>query len=553
MSIEHKTFLMDVDMMYTCAMFSELSFHSAWDETVHMAASHGVTVIRIPSTGIRAGLSETGAMQLALETAQAEDGSFIFQHSSKPFTSQHNILDFTIASRRESASVVHTRRSTQKWNSVIPNVNVNYTTEGPILTPLAWLRNGVNILGHAMMWPSLEASSIAVQLDGLHSVNFELRLESGNQTSVLLEELNRSSVQQSAVTTEAPTPPRQLYFWFWNRARATTASPDITETTAATNAEATTEQQSAEHTSVPNMVVARDDDDYRGSFNVSVIKPFSLQVNRSPYKYLLVKILDGLYGGDAYVVSLNMAINGTQSRKLSTLWTYAAGRSGKVRRFGLFLKEEKWQVGFTSILVASAIPVLKLENVIRANITSEIHADLLYSSDTAEHQFSLQTVMGRSALKAEALEDEYLTDKCIDRNQGPETDISPDCLRAAMDAMFLDRYNVTITYKGQSTSLGPIMMQHFNSLRLWLLPYITDTEDSKRTFAPSNTITALLEISPRLNTLNAWIRTPSMKTDFSSIPVNPLVTEILRFNPAVSYARRIRGECEYIQSSSVQF
>lgn len=57
--------------------------------------------------------------------------------------------------------------------------------------------------------------------------------------------------------------------------------------------------------------------------------------------------------------------------------------------------------------------------------------------------------MGRSALKAEALEDEYLIDKCIDRNQGPETDISPDCLQAAMEAMFLDRYNVTVTYNEQ--------------------------------------------------------------------------------------------------------
>jgi hypothetical protein len=50
---------------------------------------------------------------------------------------------------------------------------------------------------------------------------------------------------------------------------------------------------------------------------------------------------------------------------------------------------------------------------------------------------------------AEALEDEDLTDKCIDRNQGPETDISPECLRAAMEAMFLDRYNVTVNYNEQ--------------------------------------------------------------------------------------------------------
>jgi hypothetical protein len=94
-------------------MFSELSFHTAWDEAVHMAASHGVTVIRIPPTKITAGLSGPSAMQLAVQMAQPEDESFIFQHSSRPFTSQHNVLDFTIASRRESSSVVHTRRSTQ--------------------------------------------------------------------------------------------------------------------------------------------------------------------------------------------------------------------------------------------------------------------------------------------------------------------------------------------------------------------------------------------------------------------------------------------------------
>jgi hypothetical protein len=63
-----------------------------------------------------------------------------------------------------------------------------------------------------------------------------------------------------------------------------------------------------------------------------------------------------------------------------------------------------------------------------------------------------QTVMGRSALKTEALEDEYLTDKCIDRNQGPETDINPECLRAAMEAMFLDKYNVTVNYNEQVRS-----------------------------------------------------------------------------------------------------
>jgi hypothetical protein len=57
--------------------------------------------------------------------------------------------------------------------------------------------------------------------------------------------------------------------------------------------------------------------------------------------------------------------------------------------------------------------------------------------------------MGRSAQKADALQDEYLTDKCIEKRQGPETDVRPDCLGAAMEAMFHDKYNVTVTYSEQ--------------------------------------------------------------------------------------------------------
>jgi hypothetical protein len=57
---------------------------------------------------------------------------------------------------------------------VIPNININYTTEGPTISPFAWLKNGINIQGHLMMWPWLEASSIAVELDGLSSVDFDL-------------------------------------------------------------------------------------------------------------------------------------------------------------------------------------------------------------------------------------------------------------------------------------------------------------------------------------------------------------------------------------------
>jgi hypothetical protein len=57
--------------------------------------------------------------------------------------------------------------------------------------------------------------------------------------------------------------------------------------------------------------------------------------------------------------------------------------------------------------------------------------------------------MGRSKRKVETLEEQRITDKCIENNEGPQTDISPECLEAAMEAMFMDRYNVTITYNDE--------------------------------------------------------------------------------------------------------
>jgi hypothetical protein len=126
--------------------------------------------------------------------------------------------------------------------------------------------------------------------------------ERANESLTLPEEaLNSSFVQQSAVNTEAPATSKQQSFWFWNRMRATTTETITEATTAQVTTEAaptttnTTEEPSVEHTTFPNMFAVRDTDHNCGTFNVSVINPFSQEVNGSLYKYLLIKILDGLH------------------------------------------------------------------------------------------------------------------------------------------------------------------------------------------------------------------------------------------------------------------
>jgi len=41
---------------------------------------------------------------------------------------------------------------------------------------------------------------------------------------------------------------------------------------------------------------------------------------------------------------------------------------------------------------------------------------------------------------------EHLREKCKEQTEDPGTDINPECIQAAMEAMFMDRYNVTVTY-----------------------------------------------------------------------------------------------------------
>jgi hypothetical protein len=102
---------------------SELSFYTAWDETVHTAASHGVSVVRLPPTKLRASVPQSSLVRLVLETAPAEGSSFLFHHSSTPFTSQNSVYDFMTASRRKSSWVIPSSRNTKVVLTLVASVN----------------------------------------------------------------------------------------------------------------------------------------------------------------------------------------------------------------------------------------------------------------------------------------------------------------------------------------------------------------------------------------------------------------------------------------------
>jgi hypothetical protein len=98
---------------YTSQLLSEISFFTAWDDTVHMAASHGVSVLRLPPTKITASVPQNSVVQLALQIVPAEEKTFVLQHSSTPFTSQNSIFDVLTTSSKKPSWVVHSTTHTK--------------------------------------------------------------------------------------------------------------------------------------------------------------------------------------------------------------------------------------------------------------------------------------------------------------------------------------------------------------------------------------------------------------------------------------------------------
>ena len=65
------------------------------------------------------------------------------------------------------------------------------------------------------------------------------------------------------------------------------------------------------------------------------------------------------------------------------------------------------------------------------------------------YPFYFQTLMDRNPDSLDQLKDP----ECLGHNRSPETDIRPRCLRKAVEAMFVERYNMTLIYNDE-VSIG---------------------------------------------------------------------------------------------------
>ncbi|KAJ9590062.1 hypothetical protein L9F63_016815, partial [Diploptera punctata] len=87
-------------------------------------------------------------------------------------------------------------------------------------------------------------------------------------------------------------------------------------------------------------------------------------------------------------------------------------------------------------------PLLKLEDAIRSKVSTTDVTDVNYSYNNSVYKFNIKTAMGRNPKKTETLRDS----ECMAQDKKPETDITPRCLHRAVEAMYVDRYNVTLIY-----------------------------------------------------------------------------------------------------------
>ncbi|PSN56097.1 hypothetical protein C0J52_05895 [Blattella germanica] len=610
-NVTNKLLEMDVGIVYTTQLISELSFYTGWDGTIHMAGSHGLSLLNPSPMKVMAAVRpEVNGLELSFSSSQPMFESVLMHHSTKVFTSQHNVLNLNPNTLKESTSIYNNDINLQKAKSIIPNTVISYTPGLLSDSPLMWFKKTVSVMGFFMIWPTLETGTLELQLESFEPMTLLITLDHASKdidTTDMSTNANKKTIEpetedtttksmeepasstsrppSTPTTTTTPTavtrkekegrfnyfrdrlvsvvgPPIENLKIVANETNTTStihSTPMTTPTSTILTSPATTPPYITFTFTIPVPIpdstkppLDHDIDVRRRRnaskhFNASAVDPFMLEPGRIQVTYLLQQMLGGFSFGKAYVLGLQFNCSGNHYR---TYLTQSTGNSDKQQKYGIFMLGKKHErvaskMLLTSTLQSNVSPMLSLKSVILTNLSATLNADMVLQRNNVEYIISAKTLMGRCQESLDLLND----NQCVGT---PESDISPICLRKAVNAMFFDMYNLTVTYNQESKVFGPTLKRAFNYFRYWMLPYMTEDEDDTYHKAPANSINGVLKISPQRDHVNMWIRSQNTETEFNNIPVNSNLGKFLLFNPAVGYARRLAGESRRTEGNELE-
>ncbi|KAJ9590063.1 hypothetical protein L9F63_016816, partial [Diploptera punctata] len=382
---EEMELILEMNGLYTSQLMSDISFYTAIDKTVHMAASHGITLINVPPVRVVANLrSEQKAVDLHLEALDPKNNNAILHHSTKPFTSQHEVFS-SYNNMKTNMRIVRNEKSTQKSLTILPNINLKYTTEWSNDNPYAWLKNGISVQGFCMISPHLEANTVEIEIDTINAMDVQLSIGRGiveenniiisNTTKKRHDSTNdvglrstyplpmkanlhvsptRSSLETTTILSE-PAPIEEttesLYGFGYNLAdipKLQVRLNSMNNIANFTNITSTTHKPSMARKTTSREEKTDDDDLItNGIFNATNVNPFIQKLRGKESDYILGEMLNGIRNGRALILNIRATRYGEDVRSYDLHISHATSMSEKVRRISVFYQSVQPQSKIT--------------------------------------------------------------------------------------------------------------------------------------------------------------------------------------------------------------
>ncbi|XP_046407324.1 vitellogenin-1-like [Ischnura elegans] len=552
----------EMSFLYGEELDAELSVYTPFDGVEHVAAHQSSRLFTPPSTRITGARNQTGdAYKVSMWPLTNFDRSkTVYKEINRPFTMQRDASKLSAAEIDRNAKEIHFEDTTGGEMSPMSSLTFKFNRDletSPVGQMNFSPQNPLFVMGHMILWPSLAASTVELQMKNFDEVTLEIGLgrASANPDGIDGIQMHEWTGHNSAETVgesaySTPTPVGDT----------TTEMPSTTEEPT----ETTTDQiitlspievpieapgpgsQEQQISSAAFQVFNINTDSPVGEFNASTMDVFGAADSGSRIRYILEKSLTGIRSGRSYVVGLEASAGGSPRNSSASMYLGMARETGgRLTRVAIFMKNANGtSLGMTQVLSFPATPLLSLEEMLRSNLSSRLYVDVTKSGSDP---LSIKGSMVRSARKAAVLYNKREAHECMENGYN----LQPECRAIFEEAGAIDRYNFTLYMKeGFNSAANSYVL---SALKYWYYPYITEVRPDEAGSDDQASIT--VDVCRSNNCVNGVLRMPDNTIHFDRVPTNARMTSTALLSPLTFSFPNIKvgSSCSLEQKRLVTF
>jgi len=551
MNATMKGLSVEAAFLYSAEMQSSVSVMSPWNNVAHMAGAYATNFVQLPPVRLMASIDSAND-SITLTTNYIEQHRLLY-FNMQPFTSQRKIKVNQPALLSPDTIAVKLGESVQMPISYGMRgvLNTVYSSERPEhFNAWDFFKQARNLMCFPMIFTNMEPRTFETVMNPLHPVTMNFSMSMATKSMGVLD---YSSSKDSFVSkvlssldkiTSLGKSHVMSAFRFFGGLFGGKDEPSSTENPITNNSEETCEEckknkQEGSHEDGKDInKPSKNDNDPKdqvsdingqgipapqvytttyesavGSFNASNIDPFTNSAQENRASYLLAQVLSKINSGSAVVYSFEMQSSAPEKpTRFSALATYASTYSGRVNRFGLFMKKDQNKLKMTAVHEDPADITSDLKRRVTEDLQHNLYLDLVHSTTEQDMKMFMKAELGVSRSELITLRNSPLLRECSQAQAA----ISYKCQKLRKQIQQISFGNITVYYSNDAKNLEKMVVKYMNAAKVM----IPGTQE--KSGEGYNTITMLFDVDQKTRSVDSFVTTPDTSVKIHRLPLSKL-------------------------------